>query len=242
MELGTRIDRRAALGLFGGLGALALLSACGSSSKARSSASTTTAASSGTTPPTTARASQVGCVLTPEATEGPFYLDLDKVRRDITEGRDGAPVALTISVVDATTCRPIKDAAVDIWHCDALGLYSGFDQAPGEQFLRGTQLTATDGRATFDTIYPGWYQGRAVHIHMKVHNGGNVVHTGQLFFDDAQTDAVFKRSPYNSKGAPDTPNSSDSIYRDAGAASAIVDLTSKADGYTATITVGVQPS
>ena len=131
MELGTRIDRRAALGLFGGLGALALLSACGSSSKARSSASTTTAASSGTTPPTTVSASQVGCVLTPEATEGPFYLDLDKVRRDITEGRDGAPLALTISVVDATTCRPIKDAAVDIWHCDALGLYSGFDQAPG---------------------------------------------------------------------------------------------------------------
>jgi len=181
-------------------------------------------------------------VLTPEATEGPFYLDLNKVRREITEGRDGAPLALTISVVDATTCTPIKDAAVDIWHCDALGLYSGFDQAPGEQFLRGTQLTATDGRATFDTIYPGWYQGRAVHIHMKVHNGGNVVHTGQLFFDDVQTDAVYKRSPYNSKGAPDTPNASDSIYRDAGAASAIVDLTSKADGYTATITVGVQPS
>ncbi len=247
MASNPRIDRRAALGLLGGVGALAVLSACGSSSKAASSSSTTTSGAadttgtSGTTAPTT-NATQVGCVLTPEATEGPFYLDLNKVRRDITEGRNGAPLALTISVVDATTCKPIKDAAVDIWHCDALGLYSGFDQAPGEQFLRGTQLTAADGGATFQTIYPGWYQGRAVHIHMKVHNGGSVVHTGQLFFNDAQTETVFTRSPYSEKGSPDTPNASDSIYRDAGAASAIVDLKAKGDGYTATITVGVQPS
>jgi protocatechuate 3,4-dioxygenase beta subunit len=234
MHPNTRIDRRAALGLLGGVGALAVLSACGSSSKARSTSSTTatTATTDGT---------QVGCVLTPELTEGPFYLDLNKVRADITEGRDGAPLALTIRVVDATTCAAIKDAAVDIWHCDAGGVYSGFDQSPGTEFLRGTQLTAADGGATFQTIYPGWYQGRAVHIHMKVHNGGSVVHTGQLFFDDAQTAAVYTRSPYSAKGAPDTPNANDSIYSEAGAA-AIADVKAKGDGYTATITVGVQPS
>jgi protocatechuate 3,4-dioxygenase beta subunit len=238
MHPDTRIDRRAALGLLGGAGALAVLSACGSSSKPQSASST----SATTTAPTAPDATPVGCVLTPEATEGPFYLDLDKVRSDITEGREGAPLALTISVVDATTCKAIKDAAVDIWHCDAAGVYSGFDQSPGTEFLRGTQLTAADGGATFQTIYPGWYQGRAVHIHMKVHDGGNVVHTGQLFFDDAQTDAVYTRSPYNAKGSPDTPNANDSIYRDAGAAKAIVDLKAKGDGYTATITVGVKAS
>ena len=240
MDPKTRIDRRAALGFLGGAGALAVLSACGSSSKA-SSPSSTAASTPGTTSPTTG-ASQVGCVLTPEATEGPFYLDLNKVRRDITEGRDGVPLALTISVVDAATCKAIKDAAVDIWHCDAGGVYSGFDQSPGTEFLRGTQLTAADGGATFQTIYPGWYQGRAVHIHMKVHNGGNVVHTGQLFFDDAQTETVYERDPYRAKGTPDTPNASDSIYRDAGAVSAIVDLEAKGDRYAATITVGVNAS
>ncbi len=238
MHPDPRIDRRAALGLLGGAGALAVLSACGSSSKPRATSST----SATTTPTTTTDATPVGCVLTPEATEGPFYLDLNKVRSDITEGREGAPLALTVSVVDATTCKAIKDAAVDIWHCDAGGVYSGFDQSSGTEFLRGTQLTAADGGATFETIYPGWYQGRAVHIHMKVHNGGNVVHTGQLFFDHAQTAAVYTRRPYSVKGAPDTPNANDSIYRDAGAAQAIVDLKPKGDGYTATITVGVKPA
>jgi protocatechuate 3,4-dioxygenase beta subunit len=239
----TRIDRRAALGLLGGFGALAVLHACGTASKPRSTSSTTApAAAGGTAPAPTSTSAAIGCVLTPEATEGPFYLDLNKVRRDITDGHEGAPLALTISVVDPSTCNPIKDAAVDIWHCDAGGVYSGFDAGRGAEFLRGTQLTAADGGATFDTIYPGWYPGRAVHIHMKVHNGGKVVHTGQLFFDDAQTESVYKREPYSSKGSPDTPNASDSIYRDAGAASAIVNLKTKEDGYTATITVGVQPS
>jgi protocatechuate 3,4-dioxygenase beta subunit len=238
----TRIDRRAALGLLGGAGMLAVLNACGSSSKARSrSASSTFPSTPAATSTTNTNATQVGCVLAPEVTEGPFYLDLNKVRRDITEGRDGAPLALTISVVDATTCKAFKEAVVDIWHCDAGGVYSGFDQSPGTEFLRGTQLTAADGGATFQTIYPGWYPGRAVHIHMKVHNGGNVVHTGQLFFDDAQTEAVYTRSPYSGKGAPDTPNANDSIYNEAGAA-AIADVKAKGDGYAATLTVGVQPS
>jgi protocatechuate 3,4-dioxygenase beta subunit len=238
MHPNTRIDRRAALGLLGGFGALAVLSACSSSSRARSTSST----SAGTATTTTTNATRVGCVLAPEVTEGPFYLDLNKVRSDITEDRDGVPLTLTISVVDATTCKAIKDAAVDIWHCDAGGVYSGFDQSPRTQFLRGTQLAAADGTVRFRTIYPGWYHGRAVHIHMKVHNGGNVVHTGQLFFNEALTQTVYTRSPYSAKGAPDTRNAKDSIYREAGAASAIVDAKAKGDGYTATITVGVQPS
>ena len=247
------LSRRQAMGLFAGLGAGVVAAACagGSSSKdASSSASTrtTSAGASGTT------GSSVACVLTPEATEGPFYLDLDKVRSDITEGKDGTPLDLKITVVDATGCAPIKDAAVDVWHCDAGGVYSGFGQAGAggsggaqsttddQTFLRGTQVTDASGLGQFQTIYPGWYRGRAVHIHMKVHVGGSVVHTGQLFFDDDLTDKVYGSAPYSSRGTPDVRNSADDIYRSAGAASAILAVTPSGQGYAGEITVGVKRS
>ena len=142
------------------------------------------------------------CVLAPEMTEGPFYLDINKVRSDITEGRPGAPLGLALTVVDASTCAPVSGAAVDIWHTDASGDYSGVNGNSGT-FMRGTQVSGSDGVVTFKTLYPGWYTGRAVHIHVKVHAGGNVVHTGQLFFPDAFTSSVYKRSPYSSRPGPD---------------------------------------
>jgi protocatechuate 3,4-dioxygenase beta subunit len=237
------------MGLFAGLGAGVVAVACsgGSSSKgASSSTRTTSAGASGTT------ASSAACVLTPEATEGPYYLDLDKVRSDITEGKDGTPLDLKVTVVDATGCTPIKDAAIDVWHCDAAGVYSGFSQAGGggpggaqsatddQTFLRGTQVTDANGLAQFHTIYPGWYRGRAVHIHMKVHVGGSVVHTGQLFFDDDLTNQVYGSAPYSSRGTPDVRNSADDIYRSAGAASAILAVTPSGQGYAGEITVGVK--
>ena len=246
------LSRRQAMGLFAGLGAGVVAAACagGSSKDASSSASTrtTSAGSSGTT------GSSAACVLTPEATEGPFYLDLDNVRSDITEGKEGTPLDLKITVVDATGCAPIKDAAVDVWHCDAGGVYSGVSQAgaggPGgaqsatdeQMFLRGTQVTDANGLGQFQTIYPGWYRGRAVHIHMKVHVGGSVVHTGQLFFDDDPTDEVYGSAPYSSRGTPDVRNSADDIYRSAGAASAILAFTPSGQGYAGEITVGVKRS
>ena len=243
------LSRRQAMGLFAGLGAGVVTAACsgGSSSKgASSSTRTTSVGAAGTT------GSSAACVLTPEATEGPFYLDLDKVRSDITEGKDGTPFDLKITVVDATGCAPIKDAAIDVWHCDAVGVYSGFSQAGGggpgggqsatddQTFLRGTQVTDANGLGEFRTIYPGWYRGRAVHIHMKVHVGGSVVHTGQLFFDDGLTDQVYGSAPYSSRGTPDVRNSADDIYRSAGAASAVLAVTPSAQGYTGEITVGVK--
>lgn len=125
------------------------------------------------------------CVLTPELTEGPYYLDDLLVRNDVTEGKAGIPLDLKITVLNATSCTPIENAAVDIWHCDANGFYSGFTQMnPGgdaayqddgsnaDTFLRGVVLTGSDGLAEFKTIYPGWYNGRDIHIHMKVHVGG----------------------------------------------------------------------
>ena len=121
-------------------------------------------------------------------------------------------------VADASTCAPIKGAAVDIWHCDAGGVYSGLRQQTtvGKTFLRGVQRTDAKGIATFQTIYPGWYPGRTVHIHVKVHLGGNVVHTGQLYFADTVTDAAFRRPPYASRPGRDTRNADDSIFRNGG--------------------------
>jgi protocatechuate 3,4-dioxygenase beta subunit len=160
----------------------------------------------------------VKCVLTPELTEGPYYVDGEKLRRDITEGKPGTALQLNLTVINATTCKIVKNAAVDIWHCDASGAYSGaVANNPGTNFLRGVQRTNAKGVATFKTIYPGFYPGRAVHIHVKVHVKGDVVHTGQLFFPAAVTNAVYQKSPYSSHGTtPDTLNASDAIFRNGG--------------------------
>jgi protocatechuate 3,4-dioxygenase beta subunit len=172
-------------------------------------------------------------------TDGPFYLDLNDVRSDLVDGRPGVPLTLALIVAHASICTPVSGAAVDIWHADAGGVYSGFGNGSGRTFLRGTQLTGADGTARFQTIYPGWYSGRAVHIHVKVHTGGQVVHTGQLFFEDALTSSVFRRSPYSSRGAPDTRNADDSIYRDGGTQSTLSPLVA-GPGFVATTTLGVR--
>jgi protocatechuate 3,4-dioxygenase beta subunit len=179
-------------------------------------------------------------VLTPEMTEGPYYVSGEKVRRNITEGRPGVPLELALTVVNASTCKPIKGASVDIWHCDALGVYSGVQGNTGT-FMRGIQRTSASGLAHFTTVYPGWYTGRAVHIHVKVHIAGNVVHTGQFFFNDALTDAVYLRAPYNTRGARDVRDSSDSIYRNGGSKS-LLSVKKNGTGYIGAITMGVHRS
>src|SRR6476646_6995149 len=122
----------------------------------------------------------VACVLTPELTEGPYYIAGEKVRRDSREGHPGTLLTLRLRVLNAATCKPIKGATVDIWHADAAGNYSGFGAGSSSRtFMRGVQRADKNGLAVFTTVYPGWYRGRAVHIHVKVHVGGDVVHTGQ---------------------------------------------------------------
>jgi protocatechuate 3,4-dioxygenase beta subunit len=182
----------------------------------------------------------VACVLTPELTEGPYYLPNEAVRRNITEGRPGTPLALHLTVLDVSTCKPIKNAAVDIWHADATGTYSGVQGNTGT-FMRGIQRTNAHGLALLDTVYPGWYQGRAVHIHVKVHLGGRVVHTGQLFFPDTLTDAVYKKTPYNKRATRDTRNATDSIYRNGGNKS-VLKLANSGSGYVGAIAMGVHRS
>jgi protocatechuate 3,4-dioxygenase beta subunit len=183
----------------------------------------------------------VSCVLSPEQTEGPYYLPGDKLRRNVTEGKPGVPLTLKLTVLDVSTCKPMKGAAVDIWHCDAGGVYSGTSQQRTEKltFLRGIQKTDAKGVATFKTIYPGWYQGRTVHIHVRVSLGGNIVHTGQLYFPDALTDIVYKRSPYSTRPGRNPRNTGDSIYRNGGSRSTLK-LRKVGTGYSGSITMGVQ--
>ena len=181
----------------------------------------------------------VSCVLTPELTEGPYYIAGEHVRRNITDGHPGTPLHLRLTVLDASTCSPIKGAAVDIWHADATGVYSGFGAGSASRtFMRGIQPTDATGLAQFTTVYPGWYQGRAVHIHVKVHAGGNVVHTGQLFFDDAITDRAYKVQPYAKRPNRDTRNTGDSIFVNGGKRSLLA-LKKTSSGWTGSIAMGV---
>jgi protocatechuate 3,4-dioxygenase beta subunit len=186
-------------------------------------------------------AAAVSCILTPEQTEGPYYISGEKLRRNITDGHPGTPMQLRTFVVDATTCRPIKNAAVDVWHADAAGVYSGFGSgASSRTFMRGIQRTNAQGLAQFRTVYPGWYQGRTVHIHVKVHVGGNVVHTGQLYFPDSLTDAVYRKAPYSSRPNRTTRNADDMIFRSGGVRSTLKVKRSSSGLYVATITMGIR--
>ena len=185
-------------------------------------------------------ASAVGCILAPEMTQGPYYIAGEKLRRNITEGRPGTRLDVRLWVVDASTCAPISGAAVDIWHADAGGVYSGFGAGTSSRtFMRGIQRTDKAGLAQFRTVYPGWYQGRTVHIHVKVHVGGNVVHTGQQFFSDTLTDSAYKLSPYNRRPNRTTRNAQDMIFGNGGRQSMLA-VRRKGTGYTGSIVMGVR--
>jgi protocatechuate 3,4-dioxygenase beta subunit len=232
----NRITRRGSLAKLGGLAAAAVGAGVWKGSSSED-------ASAQRTGPVGVASGAVSCVLAPEQTEGPYYLPGDKVRRNVTEGKPGAALTLRLTVVDVSTCKPIKGAAVDIWHCDAAGVYSGVQaqNTVGQTFLRGIQKTDAKGVATFRTIYPGWYAGRTVHIHVRVYLGGNIIHTGQLYFPDGLTDTVYNRTPYNARPNRNMRNASDSVYRNGGSKS-ILRLTKRGTGYLGTLVMGVQRS
>lgn len=192
------------------------------------------------------------CVVTPEQTEGPYFVDehlnRSDIRSDPSDGsvRPGLPLDLTLRVarVSSGGCAPVSRATVDIWHCDALGQYSDFqeEKSAGQKFLRGYQTTDASGAVRFTTIYPGWYQGRAVHIHFKIRSAaaGGKVHdfTSQLYFDEAVTDDVHSQPPYAVHGLHRTKNIQDRIYLDHGS-QLIPKLTRTAVGYVAAFDVGL---
>ena len=159
------------------------------------------------------------CILTPSETEGPYYFNAALLRQDITEGRPGFPTKIGVQVVRASTCAPVPNAIVDIWHCDAGGIYAGYSgqgggaDAQGDNFLRGIQVTDANGSATFLTLYPGWYQGRTQHIHFKVILNNQTLVTSQWFFSDTTTDEIYGIvEPYNARAARGTRNANDMLY------------------------------
>jgi protocatechuate 3,4-dioxygenase beta subunit len=188
------------------------------------------------------------CVVRPALTEGPYYVNEELNRSDIRSDpatgavKEGVPLVLTFNVAQVTAggCTALPGAKVEIWHCDALGVYSDVSDPSfntrGQQFLRGYQLTDANGQATFTTIYPGWYPGRTVHIHFKIRPSANAEFTSQLFFDDALSDQVFARQPYAAKGVRGVRNGNDTIFND----ELVLTIAPSGQGYAATFDIGVQ--
>jgi protocatechuate 3,4-dioxygenase beta subunit len=242
-----RINRRQLLGFLGatGTGALALVACSGSDDDTASGASPSSGATTSTTAGGTstsgraltadAFAAAASCALTSEQTEGPFYVDVDLIRSDMSEDRDGTPLRVGTRVLDVDGCTPIKDAVVELWHCDADGTYSGVD-GNDDAFLRGAQVTNGDGISEITTVYPGWYPGRTPHIHVKVFTSNREVLTSQLYFDDAQTDAVYAAAPYNARGERDTHNADDTIF----SGDTVMTVSRDAAGYLGLINITVQ--
>jgi protocatechuate 3,4-dioxygenase beta subunit len=252
------VSRRRALGAAGVVGIGALLGACSREGAVTETRVPTTSGASATvqpqSTPSPANAALFGnastCTLSPEQTEGPYYFDVDSIRGDIREDRPGMPLRLVMRVQDSAACTPIANAVVDIWHCDAGGVYSGFESAsqggPGggartddETYLRGAQVTNADGIVEFTTIYPGWYRGRTVHIHTKVHLDSSTLLTSQLYFDEQVTAAVYQTAPYASRSGRDTFNDGDGIFSGAGER-ALLTLAKEGDGYRGVITLAVK--
>jgi protocatechuate 3,4-dioxygenase beta subunit len=186
---------------------------------------------------TSRTAIDTSCVLSPAMTEGPFFVDEKLNRSDLVAGTDrsgvtqGIPLTLDLQLrnVAVAGCMPVAGMQVDIWHCDAVGEYSdvtggmGQPGTSGQTFLRGYQVSDANGRVTFKTIYPGWYPGRTIHIHVKARTfdaAGNRTYdfTTQLFFDDAVSDRVMSAAPYNARGIRRTRNSNENIYTNQAAA------------------------
>lgn len=188
------------------------------------------------------------CLLQTEVTEGPFYIDPHLLRSDITEGRPGLPMQLRLQVVTAD-CTPVAGARVDVWHCDAGGVYSGVENmggggdTTGQTFLRGTQITDSTGVSMFQTIFPGWYRGRTTHIHYKVFLDEKTVLTSQIFFDEAVNQAIYEdHEAYIRPETRDMLNAADSIAAEAGqGAYARVRMTEPDGAMEAALVVGISP-
>jgi protocatechuate 3,4-dioxygenase beta subunit len=232
-EFVRKMSRREMLAMVGAAGAVAA-ARCGGSEASPVSPTTTT----------TTTATSAACAVSPSETIGPYPSLTDLIRSDIREGKSGTPLSLTITVVTVNgTCAPVANATVDVWQCDAEGHYSQYPQ-PGfngtsQTFLRGIQTTDGSGRVTFTTVYPGWYQGRATHIHVEVTVNGQSVKVTQIAFPESVTAAVYASGVYAAKGQNPTSNNGDMVFSDSLASEMATVSSDVTSGYTATFTVGV---
>jgi len=285
------LSRREALGVIGAFGVTTLMG-CGSSSSGAMTGTPTSTATGTATGSVTATATQaaatqtpsatasptatrtttatatptspaeLSCVVSPDETEGPYFVDERLNRSDLTSDTtrpavlNGLPLHLQLGVyvVSGDTCAPLAGARVDVWHADAAGVYSDEQvlNSQGETFLRGYQITDQNGAVEFQTIYPGWYPGRTVHIHFKVRTfsttgSTSFEFTSQLYADDAITDVVFASAPYDSRGQRDTVNATDTIYNTPTAGTGAKLLLalqpmSSGSGFVGTFTIGLLTS
>jgi protocatechuate 3,4-dioxygenase beta subunit len=227
---GSRLlTRREALGAVGAAGA-ALAFGCSDSPTSPSAAATTT----------TTTSTNATCAVTPTETIGPYPSLTDLFRSDIRENKSGTVLTLTIHVVNVSNgCAAVPNANVEIWHVDAAGDYSQYGTQTTQTFLRGIQTTNGNGDVTFTTIYPGWYQGRATHIHVEVTMAGRSVKVTQIAFPESINNAVHASGTYASRGTNPMSNLSDGIFSDSLSSEIVTPTGSVGAGYAATFQVGV---
>jgi protocatechuate 3,4-dioxygenase beta subunit len=225
------MSRRTAFGAIGAAAAT-VAAACGDSPT--SATAVETASSSGTT------STNATCAVTPTETIGPYPSRTDMFRSDVRENRQGTTLTLTIKVVNVgSACAPVAGADVEIWHVDAAGDYSQYGSQTAATFLRGIQTTNAAGDVTFTTIYPGWYQGRATHIHVEVTIGGRSIKVTQIAFPESINNTVHTSGAYASRGTNPVSNQADGIFSDSLASELVTPAGSLSSGYTASCQVGV---
>lgn len=233
----TRLDRRALLGRLGLAAGGALVAACGDSPTAPSSTSTDTTTTTTTTGGTT---TSTACVVAPSETIGPYPSRTDMVRSDLREDRSGTRLDLTIQVVNTNaSCAAVEGAEVEIWHCDVAGDYSQYGSQTNATWLRGIQRTNASGEVLFTTIYPGWYQGRATHIHIEVVMSGRSVKVTQIAFPESVNNTVYQSGVYASRGTNPQSNASDGIFSDGLSSQLVTPTGSVSAGYTARYQLGI---
>jgi protocatechuate 3,4-dioxygenase beta subunit len=248
ISIASMLTRREVLSFISGTVAVSLLGCFrGQSASVTPTHSSTQAQAPTSTPPS--------CVVRPEQTEGPYFVDeklnRSDIRSDPSDGtvKSGTPLQLVfqVSQVNDRACTPLSGAIVDVWHCDAEGVYSDVNDRSfstvGQKFLRGYQVTNAEGIAEFVTIYPGWYPGRTVHIHFKIRTNSasqsSYEFTSQLYFDDALTDQVQAQAPYAAKGQRSQRNEQDGIFQDGGQ-QLTLQLTKAAEGYQGRFEIGLE--
>jgi protocatechuate 3,4-dioxygenase beta subunit len=254
-QIGQVVTRREAIILLGAAGA-SLIAGCSTGQSTPAPSSQSSDASNAQTANAISGGAPQGCVVRPAQTEGPYFVDeklnRSDIRSDPSDGtvKPGTPLELTfvVSQLGKGTCTPVAGAIVDVWHCDADGVYSDVQDPSfntrGKKFLRGYQVTDAAGRAKFATVYPGWYQGRAVHIHFTVRTApaAAAAHqfTSQIYFDDAVNEKVLSRAPYTSKGPPDQRmrNDRDGIFRQGGS-QLVLPVTAAGSGYAGTFDIAL---
>ncbi len=229
-----KIGRREALAMLGASGA-ALTLGCGAQSPTNPTTTTTTVTTTGGS-----TAGGAGCVVTPSETIGPYPSLVDLFRNDIREGKSGTQLDLTITVVNtAASCAALTGVNVEIWQCDASGNYSQYGSERAQTYLRGMQTTDANGQVKFTTVYPGWYQGRATHIHVEVTRNGQSLKVTQIAFPDGVNAEVYGSGVYASRGTNPTTNVRDGIFADS-LNSELASVTGNpSSGYVAAFAVGL---